>query len=150
TLKFRSRTNQYGGWVSATGWGTNRFQAFTGVTLHPSTAVSVLVGQGQTHLDVILAEALFEGGQLRKDCGAGVKGDQLTYVHGTGGTDLSASVVFEEGRNVVASGTRVTNVAELYASDVRTNSIPGSDTGGSVTWGRIGAPGDMVVEDTVS
>jgi hypothetical protein len=152
-LHFNSRTNQTAGWTGSS-WGTDRFQSSITGAAHPTNPGSVVVGQGQTHLDMIMSSAAFDGAQVRKTPGAGAKADTITYSAAGLGTDLSSSLTFEEGVNVEPSGTRLVNVAEIYSSDARVNAVPtagsGSDSGGSITWRRVGAPGDMVLVDTVS
>src|SRR5262245_52506518 len=91
--------------------------------------------------------ALMSGFNIRKNAGRGYKSDTLDYSAGPG-SDLCTKVVWEDGSNMedaLAAGT-----AEVAASDVRMNAVPGSDSGGNVTWSRLGSIGDMVLTDTVA
>jgi hypothetical protein len=139
-LRFQSRT---AGW-----WGTSRFAV--GSSYNGNFVPAPFGGQGQTHLDIIQAAAAFDGASVRKDPGAGTKGDKLNYGLSLG-TDYSSSIVLAEGGNVMASGSTLSNVAEVYATEAHVNGVPFGDSGGSMTWpSSVGASGDMVLTDTVS
>lgn len=141
-LQFHARTGN----IFAGGWGTNRFAAGTQNTNR--SVYNAIVGNGQTHLDMMLLASSLDGFWLRKNAGAGPKADSLDYA-ASPGTDLSTSIVFEEGVNIDASGTLVGPVAEIFSTDVKMNAIPGQDSGGQITWGTIGKVGDIVVTNTV-
>lgn len=128
-------------------WGTSRFARGV-VTPGPVSMFVLPTPRAQTNLDVMQQLASFTGNQIRKNPGAGPKADSIDFTVGIG-TDYSSAVVFEERVNVVAQGTTVQNVAEVYANDAKLQGIPGVDSGGSVVWSRIGQPGDMVLTDTV-
>lgn len=139
-LEFRARPGA--------GWGTVRFRTGT-IGISNRFVGQHVGGGGTTFLDLLLMSATLDGYSLRKTPGVGYKSDVVDYALSPG-LDLSASVIFEEGVNVDASGTLVDSVADLFATDVRMNGVPGGDTGGSMTWGRIGSAGDMVLVDTSS
>lgn len=148
-LEFIARTS---GGVGFPGFGTNRFafgNSFSGASVGQSAT-----GQGQTHLDVLQLASTFDNVAIRKDPGAGNNSDVINYGGGptnpNPGTDFSASVVLREGVNIEAQDTRVASVPELLGTDVRYNSLPGADSGGSATWGKIGNPGDTVLIDTIA
>src|SRR5262249_30981264 len=122
-----------------------RFAAGTlesGPTLNQIVTLS-----GQTHLDMLLLASAFANRWIRKTPGFGFKADKIDFLLNPG-TDLSSSIVFEEGINIEAQDTAVTSVADIFAHEVRVQTIPGlADSGGTVTWGRIGSTGDMVLTD---
>jgi len=128
-------------------WGTPRFPLGTINTGSAASIASELSPNQATHLDMMTLAASVDGFALRKNPGAGANADSLDYT-ASPGTDYSASVVFEEGVNIVAQGSTFQNIADLYGTDAKVNGVPGTDSGGSVTWGRIGAAGDMVLTDT--
>ena len=149
-LQFHARTSGDPGRFSF--FGTDRFgQGQQYIGLNQGLNVN---GNGQTHLDLLNLAATFDGASIRKNPGAGYKGDVLDYGGGSAilspGTDYSSAVVLEEGVNISADGTQVATVPEMLGTDVKLNSLPGADSGGSVTWGRIGSPGDAVLTDTVA
>jgi hypothetical protein len=131
-----------------TAWGTPRFKA--GTQSFGAGAIShEIAAGGQTHLDMMLLAASLDGFTLRKNPGPGHKGDSLDYA-ASPGQDHSGKIVLEEGVNIVADGTEVATVPEMFGTDVSAKAIPGGDSGGSITWGRIGAVGDAVLTDTVT
>src|SRR5262249_52611130 len=76
------------------------------------------------------------------------KADSLDYA-ASPGADLSSSVVFEEGINV--RDAAASSLAEVFSTDVRVNGIPNAvDSGGTVTWSKLAAAGDMGLTDTVA
>ena len=146
---FESRTTQRN--IPLGGWGTDRFQQGSIAPAPGSSFAPLISGQGQTHLDVITSALGSIGYVIRKNAGAGAKADTID-VGASLGTDYSSSIVFEEKVNVQAQGSTLQNVGEVYATDPSLKAVPNAagDSGGSVTWQRIGAPGDMVLTDTVS
>lgn len=132
-------------------WGTNRF----GVGNAASSTVNVqntVVVNGQTHLDMLMLASETDGYWIRKNPGYGYKSDTLDYAVSPG-SDLSSSIIFEEGDNVLKA--EIAPVSELYATDVRVNGIPdsaiaGGDSGGSFTWSQVQPVGNMALIDTVS
>lgn len=145
-LRFESRTGQYG---TPGTWGTNRFQV--GAPLTVGTAVIPMIpSQAQTHLDLVQLAMALDGYVCLKTAGRGVKADTLTY--GLLGTDLTASVKFTEGLNVVAQGTKVTSLADQYSTVTRYSAVPGQNTGGTIDWpiGSLASAGDIVLTDTVT
>lgn len=136
-LQFQGRA---GSW-----WGTPRFAlgaSYTGTNVAASSG-----SQGTNHLDWILAAAAHDGAELRKIAGRGKKADVLDYGLALG-ADLSDKITFGEGGSVVKAVSA--NVAEVYATESRINSVPFGDSGGRVTWGRLHAAGDMVQTETVA
>lgn len=127
-------------------WGTPRFAAGS---LSAASSSKTITSSAQTHLDLLQMTLVLNGAQARKNAGFGFKSDSIDAATGLG-TDHSSSIAFREGENVVAQGTMVSTVGELFATDVRFNSIPGVDTGGSIVWSRIGQIGDMVLTDSVA
>jgi hypothetical protein len=156
-LRFESRTGQAGVGTTSGTWGTDRFKA--GSVTVGSATVEQMTAQGQTHLDMLLLASSLDGYQWRKTPVAGYKSDQLDYGPSVG-SDLSASVIFAEGVNIEAEGTEVAPVADLFATSSRVNAIPGTTSGGSMTWpvaangenvgGNPSNGGDIVLMDTVS
>jgi hypothetical protein len=142
-IRFESRTGQYG--VNAT-WGTNRFQV--GTTTATSAVIPQIRSQGQTHLDIMQLAMALDGFALLKTPGRGYKSDTLTY--GVLGSNLSTSIRFTEGENVVAQGTGVHPVADLYSTTTRYSAVPGGNSGGTVEWSPIGTAGSMVLIDSVT
>lgn len=143
-IQFRGRTSERDG----VNFGTNRFA--NGTQVNGAAQIQQhLSPQGATHLDMLQLAATFDGFQIRKNPKPGYKADTVDY-SASPGSDLSASVVFEEGGNVMAEGTAVATVPEMLGSDVRLNALPGPDSGGSITWGRIAAIGDAILTDTVT
>lgn len=148
SLQFRGRTTSFGGVGFA--WSPSRFTKGTFVSDGGSIPQQITV-DSQTHLDMLVLACSVKGSQIRKNCGAGAKADSIDFGPSQG-TDHSTQPggTFREGANIVAEGTTLSNVAEVYATDARINAIPGSNSGGSVTWRRIGSANDMVLTDTVS
>lgn len=142
-ITFHSRTSDPN---AIDGWGTNRFQNGA-QSLGSASFQQSLNPQGMTHLDLISLASMFDGFQLRKDAGAGFKGDSLDY-SASPGTDYSSSVVFLHPGNVVDQGTGVATTADLLSTEPVLKTTPGSNNGGSIAWSRIGASGDMVLTDT--
>lgn len=147
-ITFHSRTSAVDGIV----WGSFRFPLGNHTDL--GTVPLNISSTGQTHLDALQLVAALDNIAVRKNPGAGMKADSLDYGGGgslrSPGTNFSDRVVFRENGNIVANGTVIQNVAEAYSSDVKLNAIPGSDSGGSVTWERIAAVNDMVLTDQVA
>lgn len=106
-----------------------------------------VTSSSQTHLDMALLASALDGWWIRKNPGFGYKSDSLDYA-ASPGTDLSSAIVFEEAVNVLDQGTEVTSVADIYATDVKTQALPGTDGGGNITWRRVGASGDMALTDS--
>jgi hypothetical protein len=128
-------------------WGIPRFQQGT-MSAGPGSLNQRLVANNQSHLDMMLAASSMDGYWLRKNPKAGYKSDSIDYA-AQPGQDLSASVVFEEGINV--EDAVVTNVADAYSTDLKLNFVATeSADSGTITWGRVGTSGDMVLTDTVS
>lgn len=125
---------------------TGRFLSTTGAA-GTRTTLNNITGSGQTHLDMIQMAMSMDGFYARKTPGAGFKADTIDY-RATPGSDLSSSIRFVEGDNL--EDLEVAPVAEGFSTDVKMNAQPGSDSGGSIVWGRIGAVGDMVLLDTVT
>lgn len=144
-IRFQSRP---AGW-----WGTSRFAI--GSSYNGNFVSSSFGGQGQTHLDVMMAAASFDAAGLRKDPGAGATADKINYGL-TLGTDYSPAggaapaIVFEEDVNVLAQGSTFANAAEMYSGETQLNTVPFGDSGGAVTWSPAGSANDMVLTDTVS
>jgi|SRR5215471_1354709 len=142
-IQFHARTQPLGA-----AWSPPRFAA--GVQVNDGASINQQApGNNATHLDMLVLAATLGGSQLRKNPGVGAKADSLDY-SASPGVDRSAQIVFEEKDNVVANGTTLQNTAELYANETRVNAVPATDSGGTVTWGRIGASGDMVLTDSIS
>jgi hypothetical protein len=143
-LRFESRTGQAVG-----AWGTDRFQrgniTNSAVTISPA----VFTGSQSTHLDMMLMGASFDGYQLRKNAGYGIKADTIDYGPDVG-DDLSDSITFEEGVNITDQGTMIAPVSEMYSSSVRVNAVPGGNSGGQITSAPRQAVGTMVLTNTVS
>lgn len=153
-IQFHARNSGAGAGGAGTLFGTKRF-GDGNVDTAPAVLTESLSGSGQTHLDMLLLAMTFGGTNIRKNPGAGFKGDTLDYGGPGGilnptGTDLSASVELVEGQNIEANGTLVGSVPELYSTDVRVNSLPGGASGGAITWGRVANVGDAVLVDTVA
>lgn len=144
-LRFESRTGQYG---TPGTWGTNRLQV--GSLSSGTAVIPMIVGQGQTHLDLIQLAMALDGAVALKTPGRGYKGDTLTY--GVLGADLSSGVRLEEGVNVVAQGTTVAALADQYSTVTRYSAVPGQNTGGTIEWpvGSLANPGDLVLTQTVT
>jgi hypothetical protein len=142
-IEFKARTRG-----PAASWSPDRFAFGTTAAGGGKLPITLSVS-GQTHLDMILLAASLDGFQIRKNPGAGHKADSLDYV-ASPGVDRSNQILLEENINIIAQGSSLSNVAEVYATDAKVNSIPGGDSGGSVTWGKIGSIGDMVLIDTVT
>src|SRR5262249_14014681 len=147
-LQFHSRTSGFGGGFGIGGnrWGTDRFQQGT-QSAATKNVQQTTSGTIATHLDVLMQAAALEGFLIRKNPGFGFKADTIDFA-ASPGVDRSSQIVFEENVNV--DDAEVGPVGEVYSTDVRINAVPGTDSGGSVTWGRIGAAGDLVLIDTVA
>ena len=129
-------------------WGTPRFKSGTQSASPPNGAIpQELKTSRQSHMDMDLQAATTDGYQLRITPGRGHKGDALDY-HPQPGLDLSSTVILREGVNVEKASVK--SVAESYGADVSMQAIPLDDSGGAVTWEKIGAAGDMVLEDQVA
>lgn len=138
-LQFHTRTRQ--GVATRFAQGSTFTQST--VTLGPDLSAS-----GQTHLDLIGLATVLDGFFVRKTPGAGPRADVLDY-GANPGTDLSSSIVFEEGVNIEAEGTLVGPAADLLADLVKLQAAPGVDSGGIAAWARIGNLGDMILSDVV-
>lgn len=142
-LRFESRTSQ-----SVGKFGTDRFQTGniqTGKTLSPG----IINGNQATHLDMISQMSAFDGYLLRKNPQAGAKADTLDYA-ASPGTDLTSSIIFEEGENIEDQNTMLAPLSEIFSHSVRINAIPGGGgSGGQITWAPLAAAGNMVLTDTV-
>jgi hypothetical protein len=155
-FRFESRPGGSGTGSTPT-WGVNRFGE--GAVSTGTAQLERLDGTGQTNLDMLLLASSLDGFWIRKNAGAGNKGDTFDYGSAPG-TDLSASIVLEEGVNILPDQTEVAPVADLYATRTRINAIPGVTSGGTVTWatpakgegvgGNPANAGDIVLIDTVS
>ena len=99
---------------------------------------------GQSYLDCMLFASMVDGFFLRKNPGFGSKADSIDY-GASPGTDRSDVVVFDPS-NIIDGF--VGPVPDLYATNVRFNAVRGSDSGGTITWPRIGSAGDIVLRDT--
>lgn len=142
-LKFHSRP----AWADGSGRSTRYISS--GPTSPVPALAQDLVDSAISQLDLFMLAQTFTNRQIRKDPGFGFKSDSLTWGAGTGpGADLSSSVVFEEGVNVVDAA--VLPVGETYSTDAKVQAVPGSDSGGSIVWSRLAAVGDMVLTDTVA
>jgi len=144
-IRFESRTGQYG---TPGTWGTNRFQV--GTTTGTTAVIPQITSQNQTHLDIIQLAMSLDGFVALKTTGRGYKGDTLTY--GNLGTDRTAQIVLREGENIVAQGTMVGPVADMYSTVTRYSAVPGDSSGGVIEWpgGPIASVGDLVLTDTVT
>lgn len=139
-LNFQSRTSPT--------WGTKRFGAGTQV------ATGRILGQtifssNQSCLDVMMLASSMDGFFIRKNPGYGYKSDTIDY-SSSPGTDLSASIVLEEGVNIDLANSELSYVADALATDVRLNAIPGNDSGGNFTWSKLASIGDAVLMATAS
>lgn len=142
-VKFDSRTHGFD-----IEWSPDRFQEgaiFSG----SSTINSGFTANSQSHLDMMLLAASYDNAFIRKTAGSGFKSDSIDY--GTAdqlGNDFSQSIVLEQDVDII--DIDVFSLSELYATDVKFNGVPGSDTGGTGTWGDVGAVGNMILTDTVT
>ena len=125
---------------------TPRFNAGS-VTVGTRTLQQSVVGNNQAQLDMWVLAMGLDGFFIRKNPIGGSKGDTYDFAVSPG-TDRSGQIRFVEGVNV--ENVEVTAASELYATDVRMTALPGGDSGGAVTWSRIGSAGDMVLTDTVA
>lgn len=146
-LQFESRTSSISS-VSpfyTTAFGTNRF-AVGNITISSANNVLQNVNlAGQSQLDAMLLASMVDGFFIRKNPGFGFKADSIDYA-AQPGTDLSSSIVFDEGSNVV--NAFIGPVPDMYATNAKFNAVRGFDSGGLVTWPRFGSVGDMVLTDT--
>jgi hypothetical protein len=128
-------------------WGTQRFTAGSSYSAGPGTVQNSITGSSQTHLDMLLLASSTDGQWLRKTPGYGYKADALDYAVAPG-VDRSSQIVFEEGRNV--GDSVIGPVSDLFATDAKVNALPGGNSGGSITWSRLAAAGDMILTDSVA
>lgn len=145
-LRFESRTSFANG-----GWGSpgDRFVAGS-IATGQQMAPAVILGSQQSHLDMMLMAAAYDGFQIRKNPGAGHRADSIDYV-ASPGTDLSKSIVFEEGVNIREQGTMLAPLSDLFSHSTRVNAIPGAGgSGGQITSAPLAAVGSMVLTDSVS
>jgi hypothetical protein len=102
---------------------------------------------GQTNLDMLSMAMVSDGWQVRKNPGAGYRADSIDYAVSPG-SDLSSSIVFEDGINLV--NLQTTSNADVYSIDTRIAATPGMDSGGGVVYpSSSGNTGDLVLTDTV-
>ncbi len=144
-LQFEARTSApaSGGGYS-TSFGTNRFAAGTITTSSLTNIIQNVSLAGQSYLDCMMLASMVDGFFLRKNPGFGFKADSIDYGPSPG-TDRSDAVVFDPS-NIIDGF--VGPVPDLYATNVKFNAVRGSDSGGTVTWPRIGSIGDLVLRDT--
>jgi len=89
-----------------------------------SLAIAQTLSEAQ-HLDIIHQAAITEGFQFRKNPKTGLNNDTMDF--GAIGADLTASVRFTEGDNLVTPGVSLEPNAEAPATDIRLQIAPGPD-----------------------